>query len=343
MTRNLAGLLLGLGISILAFWWALPADGLHSLPGYVASARSSTLLLAVVVATLTFPIRALRWRVLLQAEEGGRVPIAAAWHATAIGFMANNILPFRLGEVIRASAVGRLGGPRLPAAIASVAVERVFDALTVVGLFAFVLAGPALPSGITIGGRPAADLVRVIGLAGCAVLVAAGVGGFFPDLAERVLRAIVPWPALADRLAGPLRGFAHGLKVLHDPRRIALIAAGSVALWTVNAWSFGLALQAFGLPSGFGAAILVQTCVVFGVALPSTPGFAGVFEGGFKAAALLLGLPIGATLAAALTYHVLSFIPITLLGAWSLSRTGLKLGELRNASTPTQRPTAPPP
>ena len=332
MTRKLAGLLLGLGISALAFWWALPADGLRSLPGYLASARLGALGLAVLVATLTFPLRALRWRVLLRAEVGERVPMGAVWHATAIGFMANNILPFRLGEVIRAYAVGRLGGPRFPAAIASIAVERVFDALTVVGLFAFVLTGMGLPADITIGGKPAAELVQIIGIAGLAALMAAAGAAFYPDAAERLLRRALPWPKLADRLAAPLRGFAHGLQVLHDPKRIALIALGSVALWTVNAWSFALALQSFGLPSDLGTAILVQTCVVFGVALPSTPGFAGVFEGGFKAAALLLGLPQTAVFAAAITYHVLSFIPITLLGAWSLSRTGLTLGELKGGN-----------
>ena len=335
MSRKLAGLLLGLGISALAFWWALPADGLRSLPGYLASARLGTLGLAVLVATLTFPLRAIRWRVLLRAEVGERVPMGAVWHATAIGFMANNILPFRLGEVIRAFAVGRLGGPRFPAAIASIAVERVFDALTVVGLFAFVLTGQGLPTDMTIGGNPAADLVRVIGIVGLALLVAAASAAFFPDAAERLLRRVVPWPKLADKLTAPLRGFAHGLQVLHDPKRIILIALGSLAFWLVNAWSFGLALQAFGLPSDLGTAILVQTCVVFGVALPSTPGFAGVFEGGFKAAALLLGLPLGAVFAAAISYHVLSYIPITLLGAWSLSHTGLKLGELRKETVPT--------
>ena len=166
MTRKLAGLLLGLGISALAFWWALPPDGLQSLPGYVASAQRGTLLFAVIVATLTFPIRALRWRFLLRAEAGGTVPWGATWHATAIGFMANNVLPLRLGEVVRAAAVGRLGGPRLPAAVASIAVERVFDSLAVVGLFAVVLAGPGVPVDMMIGGRPAAVFVRLIGVAG---------------------------------------------------------------------------------------------------------------------------------------------------------------------------------
>jgi uncharacterized protein (TIRG00374 family) len=337
MSRKLAGLLIGLGISALAFWWALPPDGLHSLPGYLASARVGTLALAVLAATLTFPLRAIRWRVLLRAEAGDRVPMGAVWHATAIGFMANNILPFRLGEVIRAYAVGRLGGPRFPAAVASVAVERVFDALTVVGLFAVVLTGQGLPSDIMIGSTPAADFVRVIGIAGLAALIVGAGAAFFPDAAERLLRKVVPLPGLADRLATPLRSFAHGLQVLHDPKRIALFALGSVALWTVNAWSFGLALRAFGLPSDLGTAILVQTCVVFAVAAPSTPGYVGVFEGGFKAAALLVGLNQTAVFAAAATYHVLSYIPITLLGVWSLSTTGLKLGELRTDSPPPER------
>ncbi|HWA41067.1 MAG TPA: lysylphosphatidylglycerol synthase transmembrane domain-containing protein, partial [Gemmatimonadales bacterium] len=242
MSRKLAGLLAGLGISALAFWWALPPDGLQSLPGYVASAQRGALVLAVLVATLTFPIRALRWRFLLRAEAGDSVPWAATWHATAIGFMANNVLPLRLGEVVRAAAVGRLGGPRLPAAVASIAVERVFDSLAVVGLFAVVLAGPGVPVDMTIGGRPAADFVRLIGVAGIGVLILAATAGFFPAAAERVLRAVVPWKPLADRLAGPLHSFAHGLAVLHDPRRIVAIIVGSVALWTVNAWSFGLAM-----------------------------------------------------------------------------------------------------
>lgn len=248
--------------------------------------------------------------------------------------MANNILPLRLGEVVRALAVSRLGGPRFPSAVASIAVERVFDALTVVGLFAVVLTGTGLPLDLTIGGRPAAEFVRLIGIIGIAALIAAATAAFVPDAAERLLRKVVPWPRIADRLTAPLRSFAHGLQVLHDPKRIILVALGSVLLWTVNAWSFGLALQAFGLPSGLSTAIVVQTCVVFAVAAPSTPGFAGVFEGGFKAAALLLGLPTGPVFAAAVTYHVLTYIPITLLGAWSLSRTGLKLGELRSGTEP---------
>lgn len=285
----------------------------------------------MVVATSTFGIRAVRWRWLLRAEAGGTTPWPAAWHATTIGFMANNVLPLRLGEVVRALAVSRLGGPKLPAAIASIAVERVFDALTVVGLFAIVLTGPGVPADLAIGGRPAAEFVRLVGVLGVVVLVGAAAAGFFPATAERVLRILVPWKKLADKLAGPLHSFAHGLQVLHDPRKIFMIAIGSVLLWTVNAWSFGLAFQAFGLEGALPFAIIVQTFVVFGVALPSAPGYAGVFEAAIIVAAGLFGVPESAAFAVALTYHVATYIPITLMGAWSLYRTGLKLGELRQS------------
>ena len=334
MSRSVVGLVVGLLISALAFWWALPPDGLSSLPGYLASANSTTLLLAVVVATSTFVIRAWRWRFLLRAEEGGTVSWSAAWHATAIGFMANNVLPFRLGEVIRGLAVSRLSPTRLPAALVSIAVERVFDALAVVALFAFALTSATMPTNVMLGDRPAGQLVQMVAILGVVALVAAVIAGLYPGPFERLLRRLIPWPALAGKLADLVRSFAHGLKALHDPRRILVVAAGSLLLWSVNAWSFGLAFQAFGLPGGMAASVLLQTFVVFGVALPAAPGYAGVFELAIVAAAKLLGVPDGAAFAAALTYHVLTYIPITLIGAWSLKETGLKLGELKQQPAP---------
>jgi uncharacterized protein (TIRG00374 family) len=337
LSKKLAGLFLGLGISALAFWWAIPEGGLRSLPGYLASANPSTLLLAVVVATATFPIRALRWRLLLRSEDGTMPSWHAAWHATAIGFMANNVLPFRLGEVIRGVAVARLGRTSVPAALASIAVERVFDALAVVALFAIVLSTNTLPTEFAISGRPAGDLVRLVALAGLGALAMAVVAALYPERTIRLIRTLVPWRTLAEKLAGIFEGFAHGLRVLHDPKRVALAAVGSLVLWAINAWSFGLAFQAFGLPGGPAESVLLQTFVVFAVAVPSSPGFIGVIEYAMQLAGKVIGVPEAASLAAALTYHILTFIPITLLGAWSLYRTGLKLGELRTAESGEQR------
>jgi len=254
---------------------------------------------------------------------------SAAWHATAIGFMANNILPFRLGEVIRGASVAKLSPVSFPAALASIAVERVFDALAVVALFAVALAAGALPVDLTISGRPAGDLVRLVGVAGLVAILAAVLAGIYPERAARVIRALVPWEKLATKLVALFESFAHGLKVLQDPKRITLAVLGSLLLWSVNAWSFGLAFQAFGLPGGPAESVLLQTFVVFAVAVPAGPGFIGVIEAAMVLGGNVFGVPEGASLSAALAYHILTYIPITLLGAWSLYRTGLKLGELK--------------
>lgn len=325
--RRGAIIALGILISAVALWWALRGVAWTDIAARLGDLHPWTLLAAVAVATTTFPIRAWRWRYLLRADDGRELPWPTLWHPVAIGFMANNILPARLGEIVRCYTVTRLAPVKFTASLTSVAVERVFDALTLAALFAVALLGPGVPHGIMIG-----DKVRFIGVAGVAALVLLTAAAFRPELAVRAFRALLPRGRLTDRLASLFRGLLDGLTALHDPRRLLAVVAGSVLLWVVNAWSFALAFAAFGLPGDLWTALIVQTFVVFAVAAPSTPGYVGVLELAVVAALALYGVPKDAAFAAAATYHVTTFIPVILLGAWSLARTGLSLGELRSAS-----------
>ena len=289
----------------------------------------------MAVATLTFVIRLVRWRLLLRAETGEVLPAAALWHGVAIGFMANNLLPFRAGEFIRCYTASRLTGARLTAAVSSVAVERVFDGLTVVGLLTLALFAAHLPATIAMGGVDVsvARAATVAGVLSAGALAIALAVVLVPQLAEDVVRAIVPWPRVADTLVRLIEGFRHGLTALRSPRRLAAVVAWSVVLWLVNAASFWIAFAAFDLPVGFAGALLLQGLLVFGIAVPSTPGYVGVFEAVIGAVLLLYGVPPALGAAYALVYHATTFVPITLLGAWSLARTGLTFGEIRRTAT----------
>lgn len=326
-SRRGAIVALGIVISAAALWWALRGVAWSDIVARLGDLRPWTLLAAVAVATTTFPIRAWRWRYLLRTDDGRELPWPALWHPVAIGFMANNVLPARLGEIVRCYTVTRLAPVKFTASLTSVAVERVFDALTLAALFAAALLGPGVPPGIAIG-----DKVRFVGLAGITALILLTAAAFRPELAERVFRAPLPRGRITDRLTALFRGLLQGLTALHDPRRLGAVVAGSVLLWLVNAWSFALAFAAFGLPGDLWTALIVQTFVVFAVAAPSTPGYVGVLELAVVAALALYGVPKDAAFAAAAAYHVTTFIPVIILGAWSLARTGLSLGELRTAS-----------
>lgn len=320
----------GVVISVAALWWVLSDVHWNEVRAHIAEARVLPLLATVLVATATFPLRLLRWQLLLRRENGEAIPLPPLWHAVAIGFMANNILPFRMGEVMRSLTVSRLAGVRFTTAFSSVAVERVFDGLTVVALLVFSLFAAGLPADVEVAGVPVTRTATIGGLAMGAALVMALVVVALPALAERIILAVVPG-RYATRLVHIVEGLRHGLSVLRSPGRATAVVAMSIVLWLVNALSFYLAFKAFGIPASFAAALLLQGIVVFGIAVPTTPGYVGVFEGAIKAVLLVLGVGADHAVAYALTYHVTTFVPIVLLGVWSLIRTSLSLDEIREA------------
>ncbi len=252
------------------------------------------------------------------------------WHATAMGFMANNALPFRVGELVRCFAASRLMDVRFTAAFASVAIERVFDALTTVALLVLALASLGLGVHATIGGvtvARAAVIVAAIGAAGLAagVLVVA-----HPLAAERLVRRIVPVAGLARRLVGVIEGVREGLAALDSPRRILPVVLWSLALWLVNAASFWVGFAAFDIPVGYVGALLVQGLLVVAVSVPSTPGYVGPFEAAIVAGLALYGVSEDRSFSYAIAYHATTFVPIVVLGLWSTVRTGVGFGGLRH-------------
>jgi uncharacterized protein (TIRG00374 family) len=320
-------------ISALLLWWVLGNVEWAAVRAHIGSASLPLLAATVVIATATFPIRLLRWRLLLRREDGGRLPFPPMWHAVAIGFMANNILPFRMGEIMRTLTVSRLAPVRFTSAFSSIAVERVFDGLTVVAMLAVSLFTAGLSAGTAVGGVPIARLAAIAGaLLAAALLVAVAVVAW-PATAERVIRRVVPGERLAGTLVALVEGVRHGLSVLRSPSRLGAVIAWSVVLWLVNALSFYVAFRAFDIPAGFAAALLLQGVLVLGIAVPSTPGYVGLFEGAIKAVLLLFAVAPDRAVAYAVTYHVTTFIPIVLLGAWSLLTTSLSLRDLRSEAS----------
>jgi uncharacterized protein (TIRG00374 family) len=315
--------LLAVTLSALLLWWAFRDVDLREAIGFLQRVRIAWLAAAVLTATSLFPLRLLRWRLLLRREDGGPFAWLPLWHAIAMGFAANNLLPFRAGEVVRTVAASRLTGARLTTSLASVAVERVFDALTVVGLLALALLLPGMPAGLTVAGVPVQRVTTMAGLVAATGLVIAGLVVAFPLAAEKVARAVVPSDRVALRLIELIEGVRQGLSVLRSPARFAGVAAWSVVLWLVNALSFYLAFQAFELPVNFAGALVLQGVLAFGIAVPSAPGYVGPFEAAITAVLAIYGIGASQAIAYAVGYHLTTFIPITLLGVWSATRTGL--------------------
>jgi len=156
----------------------------------------------------------------------------------------------------------------------------------------------------------------------------------FPVAAERLVRRLLPAGRFADRLVDLLEGLRHGMAVLRSPGLLAGVVVWSLVLWMVNALAFWVGFAAFDIPVGYAGALLVQGVLIFGITVQLTPGFLGQFEAAIVAGLALFGVPNSLASSYAIAFHATTFLPIILLGAWSLARTPMALGDLRAPRQP---------
>jgi glycosyltransferase 2 family protein len=318
--RRLLPAVLGIAVSVALLWWALRGVSLADVLRHVRAAHPLPLTLAVLLGTLTFPIRWIRWKALLHDSVKPPAAGPALWHAVAVGFMANNLLPLRAGELVRSYTAARLAGIRFSTVLSSVAVERIFDGLTVVALLTVALLSSDLPRSLTIGGVSVAHVAQVGALiSGAGVLLALAILAY-PVSAERAVRKLFRSSSVSDRLVSLIEGVRQGLTVLRTPARLLSVLIWSLVLWLVNAVAFYVGFAAFDIPVSYIGALLLQGLLVLGIAVPSTPGFFGPFEAVIVAVLALYGVQNGLAFSYAIAYHISSFIPITVLGLWSLAR-----------------------
>ena len=323
---------IGAVLTLLLLGWTLRDVNPTALLQQLRGANLSLLVLASVVATAIFPLRAVRWIVLLEPIVPG-LRFMDAWRAVAIGMMINNVLPARAGEFARAYALSR-EEPRVAftTALASIALDRVFDALIVFALMFGAMLAPGFPAGATIAGRPATALVGTWGVAVLLVVFAgATMVAFRPEIVRRLATGLTRAvrPAWEPKVATLVEHATAGLSVLRSPSRFARVVVWTVLHWLTNALAFWLAFRAVGITAPFSAALFLQGLISVGVAIPSSPGFFGPFEAFAKAGLQLYGVAVTLAVTWAVGFHLLAFIPITALGAFYFSRLGLSVREMR--------------
>jgi uncharacterized protein (TIRG00374 family) len=128
-----------------------------------------------------------------------------------------------------------------------------------------------------------------------------------------------------------LEGFADGVRVLRQPLLALEVLWWAILLWACNAFAFWLGFLALGIEAPMSAAFFVQGLIAISVALPSSPGFFGVFEAAGSVGLGLYGVSDVNAVSWAIGFHLLSFIPITVMGAWYFARLNLNLREIASA------------
>lgn len=325
--------LFGLAVTVVLLWWALRGVAIAEVWAQIRRGDPLLLLAAVAVATFGFVIRAMRWKVLLapvREDTGFRSRMAAV----SIGFMANNVLPARVGEFARAYAFSRMEPVSAGAAFGSLVVERFLDGVVLLLLLVIPPLTPGFPATGALSSGLGALILRG-GLAAVAVvLVGLVIMARWPQAFVRTGERVAGHlpRAVARPLVGVLESLLQAIGVLRSPRLLALGFLWTVGFWLFHGLSFWLGMMAFGIDTGLVSAWFTEAVVGFGVAIPSAPGFVGTFHAAADfALSDVYGVEKTRSLAFAFGYHFGGWIPITLIGLWFAWRLGLSLGEVGEA------------
>ncbi len=323
--------LVGIAISVALLWWAFKDEDFSKIIAEVRLANPLWFVLAVAAATGVFWPRAWRWKTLLEPVAPG-IPFRSRFAATCIGFMGNNLLPARIGEFARVFALSRMERVPIVSGLGSLVVERLFDAVFVIGLLFVALLLPGVPA---LSNARGPNLTGIANTLAVLVAIAFMIGALlvlYPERSvgffERRIARLLP-KSFRRPLVDALEAFLSGLGILRSPRLLFTATFQSAALWLFNAVGFYLGFRAFGIDVNFAGALLLQSVIALAVSVPSGPGFFGLFEAG---ALLVLNqlyhIETERVLAFALGFHLGGFVPVTLMGLFYAWRLGLSLKEV---------------
>lgn len=327
-TRRWLVLLVGVALSAGALAWVLSTVAWRDVMAAWGRVPLWAPLLAMAIYLVGFVPRAGRWRVMLRDLVD--VPTIRAGEVVVIGYAANNLLPFRLGEAVRAWVLQRTTGAPFMGSLASIGAERILDG----GVIVLLLGAATLWLSASAATPLLAEVTPVLWLG--AVLFGGALAGLllvalWSDRLGRWADQLLP-----ARVAPLIAGILAALRFLREARRALAVVALTLVIWLVEGAMFGLLLAVMEVPSPWVVGYFCLALVNLGILLPSAPGYVGVFQAFTVLAFTLLGLDEATGLAFAVLVHVCQYLPVTLLGVLRVARLGLRWGTLARVRTPVE-------
>jgi glycosyltransferase 2 family protein len=308
--------ILGLLISAAFLYFAFRGVQFHEVGDALRRANYIWLLPAVGAIVLSITLRAVRWRLLFYPNDDLR--FSSVFGSLNVGYLVNDILPMRLGEVVRAYLLGQLEGVSATRALSTVAVERVLDMVVTLGFLAALLPFVDLPAGAALK----IEIVTALAVGALLVMLVAGAKPSQTHALAGLITKRLP-AKLADRLHGVLDSFLGGFAVLSRPGVAAQLVVLSVVLWALAALGMYFVLFAFHLYLTPAAPLFVLALVSLSFVVPASPGHVGVFHVAAQSALVAFDVSDSDALSYAFVAHIVAFVPPMVMGAAYLWRAGI--------------------
>lgn len=283
----------------------------------------------IVLGIFSMWMRAFRWKYMVDPIK--KVGLGRLFSSVMIGFMANNVLPARLGELVRAYSLGTKENISKSAAFATIVVERLFDGISILFILWITLLLFPFPDWVKKG----SNLFLILNFALLFLLIFLEVK---TDSTLKFLQSIFKFlpHRLSTKAQEILLKFVSGLKVFRDVPSLIWILAWSILIWLVIGISNYFIFLVFDLHPPIQASFILLVIVSLGVMLPASPGFVGTFQFFCIISLATFGYDKNVALPFSLVLHASSYFPVTLLGLYYLRREHLSLKTLEEESVKSE-------
>ncbi len=296
----------------------------------IAGARWPFLIASIGTASVALFLRAFRWRILLNsgAAEGsqGKLGVVTVFWATTAGYLGNLLLPARAGELVRTFLISAKSGLSKTFVLTTALGERIMDAIALILFSSLAL--------LTVESQPAWMKAMARSLAVVATASALGIA-ILPYIHEHIENLLRKFPLpekLRDKLIQLIEQVILGLRAFHDVRRFAMFAVLTVVIWSTDTCGALLTAHALGLHLTFPVALLFLTALGLSSALPSTPGYVGIYQ--FVAVTVLgpFGIARDPALAYVIVIQAIIYVTMMMYGVPGVIKLGGSLSAMRKMS-----------
>ena len=300
-------------ISILFVCWAVIKMDFGEVWGALSVADYTWIIPAAIINLAILILRGVRWREFIIPTK--KITRKSAVSALCIGFMANMVLPARLGELVRAYILAKRENIAKSTSLGTVVIERAFDGLSVVVMVALIFLFASPP-----GESEFWSNLKLAGLSAPFFFIAFFVGmlSFYKQV--RIVVWVIDFMLrlLPDKnstkLTKILGSFRQGFDSLNYGHHLRNVVLWSFVIWGLAGPYNYFFFLAFGQELPFSACFVVLMVQMFGVMIPSGPGFIGVYHAATIAGLMFYGVDAELALSMALVIHVVMFVMQTIPG-----------------------------
>jgi len=321
----------GIGVSLFFMFLLLRKIDPAQLMSALRTVNYRFVIVAVVLTFISYFLRAVRWRYLLMPIKP--IALSALYPATIIGYMANNLLPARLGEFVRAYVLARREGLETPSVFASLVIDRLFDGFTVLLMLLLTLFTLQLPQGMS----EAETALRMGGvitfLLYCVVMLFLYLlKSNTAKTLEYTGKVLKPFPlAFGTKVLALLGSFIGGIRLSSRIGHIIALLVSSVLIWFFALLPVDMVLRGFEIHLPLSASMFILVLLVFAVMVPASPGFIGTYHYACYKGLSAFGIGDAASVSIAIVIHGVAFFPVIVAGFYHLWKEGLSLSAMKQA------------